>query len=182
MTGKNHVKSGVASIAILIAGGVLLGKFIPDSRVVLVWLWNYLTDNGSLAVLAAPVMFLLGCLLPDADSNKSIIGKRIHFPFKHRTWMHSLWPVLLFAGIGVYWRPMTWLALGYFIHLFWDNLGRAGVCWFYPKPGFREYANGAMVKHGHWAKLYRNNQRSETALVWLIVAVALGMSIGALIA
>lgn len=119
------------------------------------------------------LFFTLGSLLPDIDSDNSLLGRYVRIGVQHRTWTHSVWglPFLCFAG--VYFRPMLWCALGVFLHLFWDSLSVGGNCWFYPFSKYIDYSSGAHVKQHHWAKLYRVGGLSEQIIVYALVIMAL---------
>lgn len=111
---------------------------------------------------------LIGSILPDIDSPNSLLGKYLHLSFfKHRGWLHTIWFILPFFVCGFYFSPLLWLSLGMFLHLFWDNLSYGGICFF--RPNYITYSSGAMVKRGHWLKLYRVGDISETIIVSLIV-------------
>ena len=45
-------------------------------------------------------LLMLGTLLPDIDSKKSILGRFFHLPVKHRTWTHSIWPLIPLYFLG----------------------------------------------------------------------------------
>lgn len=132
--------------------------------------WTGWMDYACIA--AAVLFFVVGSYLPDVDQENSKLGRYVHLPFKHRTWTHTIYSVLLFIVAGFAFRPFFWLAFGYFGHLFWDGLSRGGVCWFNPVTGYIEYPSGAKVKRGHKAKLYRVGSVSEYVVVTLLVALA----------
>lgn len=182
MTGRHHLQSGAATGAALFATGILLMRCTDWGGNIIDTIWAYLSDlNNWIVVGIGIVLFFLGLVLPDIDSKTSIIGRYVHLPFKHRTWTHSLWPVIAFAVGSLWVRPLMWLAIGYLVHLFWDSISRSGVCWFYPMPGYIEYSSGAKVKKGHWLKLYSNGSVEEISLVWISFAIAAGLVIAAMI-
>lgn len=119
------------------------------------------------------VLFVIGSLLPDIDSKNSALGRYIHIPVKHRTWTHSiLIPVLMF--IGTIKLPfLFWIALGYTLHLFWDSLSRAGICWFYPLSHYADYGGNIRVKKHHYIKLYRTGCISEYVLVCIVILITI---------
>ena len=119
-------------------------------------------------------LFLLGSLLPDIDSPNSILGKWIHLPFGHRTWLHSFWFLLPFLILSAVYPIAFYVALGIFIHLLLDSVSYMGVCWFKPVSGYRKYGD-AKIKKGHRFKLYRNGSRAETFLVVCIMMLAVFM-------
>lgn len=172
MNGRHHLVSGAASLA-TVAGGTALVylKASPDAAGAFVSFafqgFSIVSPFTALCVAA----YVLGTVLPDVDSPSSPIARHGGVPFKHRTWMHSLWPVVLLAAAGWFARPLMWLAAGYFVHLFWDSLSRMGVCWLYPHPGFIEYGH-ARVKRNHWLWFYHNGTAMETATCWSSVVIA----------
>ena len=114
-------------------------------------------------------LFLLGTLLPDIDSKKSMLGRYIYLPLEHRTWTHTIWIVLLFSVISSFCKPIWFLTLGYFLHLVEDSVSTAGVCFCYPLSRYKVYPSGAKVKMRHKWKLYRAGQSSETRCVVVIL-------------
>lgn len=126
--------------------------------------------------LLAVVLFYLGTLLPDIDSENSMLGKYIHLPIEHRVWTHAIYIPLLFL-IGSYWvRVLFWLSLGYLLHLFWDAFSYCGVCFFYPISSYRRFGNtGAKVKKKHILKVYRAGKPSEYVVVTIIVLLTIGL-------
>jgi len=94
-------------------------------------LWLLLA-NGDLFL--NPILFLLGCILPDADHRRSLIGKilPLWLWFRHRGAVHSVWFMLVcFAIAGSLWHPMAGIALaaGVFLHLIMDSCTPSGVRW-----------------------------------------------------
>lgn len=126
-----------------------------------------------ITILSVPLylaMFFLGTLLPDIDNPKSMLGRFIRLPFKHRTWVHAVYLYLVFAVLGWYYPAFAWLFFGSFVHLFWDSFSAMGNCWFYKLfSDYREYPSGAKVKKGHKLKLYYAGEWSEYVLVFIIV-------------
>lgn len=159
MTGRDHIICGVAAYVAVwaIAPGALEAPDLVASVV-----------GGAGAVL--------GSLLPDADSEDSILGRYVHLPFEHRTWTHAVWfPILITVLAGVFGGllgALLWgTAVGYWMHLAMDSLGRAGVCWLYPLNGYKRYDSGAFIARGHRLKLYRNGEASELVVVGLVLVL-----------
>lgn len=141
------------------------------------------------------LLFLFGTLLPDIDNKKSMLGRHMYLPLKHRTWTHTLWFAMLWLAfryvllmfssyleihcICLWIVPVfQWFAvgcvfvfLGYTGHLWMDTYSAQGVCWFYPFQTYKEYASGAVVKPKHKWKLYYTNKPSETWLVCFVVVL-----------
>lgn len=121
--------------------------------------------------------FIIGCLLPDCDSEKSIMGRIVHIPVKHRTWTHTIWCVVVFTLMGFAVPCFFWLAYGYTLHIFFDSMSKCGVCWFYPISQYKIWNNGAQVKKNHKFYLYRTGKASETVLlvIWSSVGTVMMM-------
>lgn len=186
MTGKGHLISGacllvindnlikIASNALSSYTDVNIFSTYRDyiSRM-------YLSDElfktplGTILGIIQPVVFLaaylFGCLLPDVDSPKSILGKHFHIPVKHRTWTHTIWIVLLlfFGSLKVI--PLFWISYGYLVHLLVDAFSRGGVCFLYPITRYRDYPGGAHVKSKHIFKIYTPGGKSEDVLCKLMI-------------
>lgn len=138
--------------------------FVHPARYVIVPLWY---------VAVCAMLYLLGTVLPDADSPNSMIGKHIYIPLEHRTWTHTIWVVLLFFAISLKFRVVIWLCAGYFLHLFMDTFSYCGVCWMYPISKYRHYgSNGAKVKEHHWLRLYRSQSAAEYMITAVIATLA----------
>lgn len=138
----------------------------------------------SLLTLLSLALFLLGSLLPDIDSRSSALGRFVYLPVEHRTWTHAIYIPVLFCLIGIFWRPMFWLGMGYFLHLWFDSISTCGICWLYPYPGYIGFDSGARIKRGHWLKLYRTKSASEKVIivfVYILFAASLywGITSGA---
>lgn len=121
------------------------------------------------------VLYIFGTLLPDVDSPNSLLGRWIYIPVEHRGATHTIWAlgILALATIGL---PIVIpIVVGYFVHLWLDDLSRSGICWWYPISGYREYNGGARVKKGFHLWIYRTGQPSEYVFVTLLVVTALLM-------
>lgn len=136
--------------------------------------------------------FLFGTLLPDIDNRRSILGRYLYLPLKHRTWTHTIWFCLLwwlldllswvlslYTGnvLWVWIRCIVrWIGVGYVLHVWMDTYSAQGVCWFYPFQKYKEYASGAVVKPKHKCKLYYTNKPSEKWMVFFVLLLC-GLSI-----
>lgn len=190
MLGHNHAISNISSLLLISDTVIYLKKYYHGV------LQEYVNKAGdsvynfalNFCVSDKPVilkiawlsvcfgLFILGSLFPDTDSKKSIIGRYIHIPVRHRTWTHSIWVVLILGVISIVVRPMFWFTLGYFLHLFWDSLSKGGICWFYPISNYIKYDSGAQIKKKHIFRLYKTGNVSEYVLVSVITAVAVGLT------
>lgn len=181
LLGKNHIITNATSVVLL--GTVLVfGKTYKANSVtqkvvapVCTTVYDYVTNHQFIPVLLfyiiSGLFFLLGSLLPDIDSERSLLGKYIHLPVEHRTWTHAVWAPLLFFTAGHFCRPFFWLGLGYILHLFWDSLSYAGICWFYPVSNYKRHTNSIKIKKRHRFKLYRVGTVSEYILVILFLVL-----------
>lgn len=170
MTGKSHVAANLATVVLAVdayqlcmlpgAPGICHAAAEAASAFVL--------DTGGMPVLAyaalSPALFLLGSILPDADHPYSPIGKVIHIPVGHRTWMHAIYLPAILMAVGLYAKWTFWLGSGYFLHLFWDSFSRSGVHWLYPRKG------------KHRLKAYYTGKASEYVFLTLIWVAALGLA------
>lgn len=170
MTGRSHLAIGIAT-------GIAVGRALAETV-----FWPQVLF-GELAVGVGLCAF--GSLVPDIDSDKSMLGRKFHLPVPHRTITHSIWPVIaialatLWCGLHTVWG--FWWAMfgfGYLSHLVADACGRAGICWAWPFQQYITYDSGAFVAPGHHIKLYRNGEMSEWTCVAgavVIVFVASGL-------
>ena len=177
MTGRGHVVTGTAVLAGAADVICVRGAFQPWGQAMRTWLVG--TTPVGLAIAIGALGYYLGLLLPDADSPTSAIGKYFYVPVKHRTWLHAMYVPLAMIFVSMifsFLRPLFWCACGYLVHLWVDSMSTAGICWWYPYPGYRLYDSGAFVKKGaHPFKLYKTGERSEIIVccVFCIVAVIL---------
>lgn len=181
MMGKHHMVTNTANVT----GIACLGHYIthapqmPEGMVgAVTQVGNYFTKpTGSipraLYLLAGFGLLLLGSLLPDIDHPNSLLGRKAHWMGSHRGITHSVWPVLIFCLLTWKYRLLAWLTLGYVLHLLWDSVSAAGICWFYPFQKYREYSGGARVAEGHRVKLYHAGDMAELAIVIISVTLAL---------
>ena len=177
MMGRNHIVANTASALVLwsvpvICAASTFGPVVAVSEIMGAGWKYFLGDCSPIHLFICVVLFYLGTLLPDIDNDASTLGRYVHVPVGHRTWMHSIYPVVLFAVLSVWFKPFAWLAAGYFGHLFWDSLSAMGVCWFYPFPGYLDYGK-ARVKRGHWLKMYKSGDVSET--IWTVCSVVVAI-------
>lgn len=95
----------------------------------------------SLELVAGFLVVMLGAMLPDIDHPDSTVGKRVKwlsYPirvvFGHRGITHSLFAVAVmlwfsYAANSIW---LSWLALGYLLHLVGDYLTDSGIPLLYP--------------------------------------------------
>ncbi|WP_078598658.1 metal-dependent hydrolase [Evansella clarkii] len=104
----------------------------------------YLVAEGTypLTITLMLLFFALGTILPDIDSETSTLGRYvtpISRAIPHRTITHTIWIVLLAAGVAWYTESvyLLALALGYTLHIVEDSFSKQGIRWFYPVPKWR---------------------------------------------
>lgn len=146
-----------------------------------------LPGNGALDIAwtaGALALYFLGSLLPDIDTSQSTIRKLIPFGHKtkrrnedegispfHRTWTHSVWPVIGLSVLAYFVPICFWLVFGYFGHLLMDSVSNMGICWLYPFQRYWSAPNGARVANGHKLKLYRANTPAEGVVVCVVCLI-----------
>lgn len=184
MMGKNHV---IVNASITIAGTTCCAALAASSSDAISRMNRGLLslgfpeslslnlDKGLLLsfpayLLAVAIMLWLGSLMPDIDSKDSLLGRHLHLPIKHRTWTHSAWALIIPIFISIYVPVFRFFVIGYGLHIALDAVSAAGVCFWYPFTKYREYPNGAFVARGHFLKLYKAGEKSET---WLLVTIVL---------
>lgn len=188
MLGVSHIVVNTVSMVGLIDASFALYKFTQTHaffgprRNIISNLWNgfisyfvpysFMSQTFWIWFVSVAFLFLLGTLLPDIDSKKSILGRIMHIPVEHRTWTHTIWiPLLFFIG-SIWWSVLFYVGAGYMLHLFWDNLSVCGVCYFYPITKYRKYgSSGARVKKNHRIKLYHTGKASEGYVVGVFMAL-----------
>lgn len=154
MNGAQHITSGIAILAfdVSLYYHIMTAWDIPKITEPMQAFAENLTEKPILTGISG-LFFLGGLLIPDCDNPNSMAGKRLHLPFDHRTWMHSIWLVLFMFIAGFAFYPFWFMSLGCFIHLFCDSFSRQGVCWFYPISNYKHYGS-AKIKKGHYIYLY----------------------------
>ena len=111
MMGRNHVITGVCALEHLYVANELINRadistLTAAQGIALSCLGvSQLAEPASLrtrilTVLLYLGMFFLGVLLPDIDNPKSMLGRFIRVPFRHRTWLHAIYLYLAFMVLG----------------------------------------------------------------------------------
>lgn len=131
------------------------------------------------------ILFTLGSVFPDIDSEKSTIGRYItpiSRSIPHRTITHTLWAVLLLFGFAIYFQNIYVLAfaVGYTVHIIQDSFSRQGIAWLYPITGYTNYSGGAVVKKGRKNPIfaYRTGQSVEMAIFIVSIILHVGFFLG----
>ena len=180
MLGKNHIVTSEAcalGLAFTLLNPLKFIESVPLLQIIRVEVMNHFFDLGfSHIYLQAAIIFALvyfGALLPDIDSNTSILGRYVHLPLEHRGFTHSFYFLLPFLIIGYFNAYVLWIAFGIFTHLLMDSFSYAGNCWFNYKTGYIRYGSGAIVKKKHLFKLYRVGKVSEGFVVAIVIVLNL---------
>ena len=162
MLGRNHkIVNGISLFPIISCLNRYYKKevldLLPDDKVILVSL-----------IFTCLFTYFYAATLPDIDNKKWI-------PFRHRTWLHSVWG-LLFIGYFSYKHREVYpfiffvshsFILSYFLHLFFDDFSIMGCDLFYPLIGYREY-HGGRVKYRNGPfhfEFYKTGDESERRFV-----------------
>lgn len=137
----------------------------------------------------------IGVQLPDLDTGRTKMNQRLGFLgklfgwcFRHRTWTHSLWAVILLFGLAE-WLPAPMLfdfsgspnilrdlylslAIGYLLHLFEDSFSAAGICWLYPFQRFQRSQTGHLFRKRPWHwYFYRTGGGKEFIIRWISIVI-----------
>lgn len=175
MMGRSHLITGVCALEHAYVTDVLINRSgIRSLEVIRQAAWSYLGINEfSLFMIPACLgAYFFGVLLPDIDNPKSLLGRVIHVPVEHRTWIHAIYLYLVLAVLGCIYPVFSWMFSGVFVHLFWDSFSACGNCWFYKLlSDYRRYPNNVKVKKGHKLKLYHAGEWSEYLLLFVIVVI-----------
>ena len=172
MTGKSHLATGACALAQVYAVNQYLDA---HTLPVLSPLWEGAGLSSGLSLISAAAFFL-GTLFPDADTKASILGRFLHIPVRHRTWLHAAYLYLGFLALGFFYPIFGWFTFGAFVHLFWDSFSPMGICWFYKiLSDYREYPGGARVKKGFHITLYRTGEWTEYAVVFAVIGLSAGL-------
>lgn len=173
MNGKQHLVSGAALCALGaagVAGAGSISAFVPAQEFILKTAMPANLPEG----LMYGLCYFGGCLLPDIDQPGSLMGRYVHVEAEHRTWTHSIYPLLALFIMGAAQRPFLWAALGVLAHLLMDSFSKCGVCWFHCFDGYRKYGSGAKVRKG-WHPVFYTNDVSA----WIFCTVLVMLSIWA---
>lgn len=174
MSGYKHLG---AQAVVLVSGGLLL-THLDQSKDLVASFYRYFVayfdwpDLGAKQILYLLASFL-GALLPDMDSEHSLLGRHFYIPLEHRTWLHSIWPCFILGVAGYRYPIFLWVLLGYVFHLFFDAFSYMGVCWFYPISQYKRLGTKAKVKKCHPFKFYRTKDVTEGLFFALILVIPL---------
>ena len=175
MSGNQHLVSGSA-ILVLSYVGIRCVLTRCEIEPVLNVTHFISAQFADIPVWTLPIclfLFMLGLLVPDTDSPVSTLGRYIHIPVEHRTWLHTAWFLGLFVLAGfacIFHAAFYWLSYGIFLHLFMDSFSKCGVCWFYPISQYRHFgSNGAKVKKNHKIVLYKNETQAWVLCTILVM-------------
>ena len=187
MIGKHHCSANFALACFGLSAGCFLyrkGIFPGVLSGLSHQLFLHGRYGGLLSVLTGISGLWLGAYLPDCDMETSAIGRYFHIPVEHRTWTHSVWFLLLLAGVSaitglflpVVSHVVLWTGIGCFLHIFVDSLSRGGICWFYPLSQYKMYSSGARIKPGQKIKLYYTGKDSEKTTLFFLCFASYALS------
>lgn len=213
--GRNHL---IAGFALAGAAGVGLSALSdPDHRVTqwldglgetvtgrsalmsglsswaLEWLVPVSDAGLSLALVGylvlAAALYAVGCLLPDIDSRKSLLGRWVPFqlPGPHHGLTHTDWLLWLLFGLSLIepLRPVAFLWLGAWSHCELDGLSRAGRVRFYPVSAYDVIAlpdgRPCVVPRGFHRGLYRVGKPSERVVLVGVVLLCVLVMVASLV-
>lgn len=199
MMGKNHIVCTSAMTATLLSvhhslykmrSGITLNfwgisthnlQFLQtlDDKI---WKFTGLNDNitsisSSFILIAFFALIIFGTLCTDCDKSNSIMGRIIHIPVEHRTWLHAIWIPILSGFAGVSFYPAMWFAFGWFLHEFMDSFSREGNSYLYPFVGYNEYGQAKVKKGIHNFKFYYSGKKSETVFTACVVIICVLLSL-----
>ena len=136
-----------------------------------------LKSKYALEITFIYLFFIFGVLLPDIDSHKSILGRYItpiSRAIPHRTITHTIWVVLVLAGISIYFKNIYVFAivLGYTIHIIQDSFSKCGICWFHPLFGsYTNYGNAVKKKGRNTKFAYSVGSKFEDFLYYSSITI-----------
>lgn len=185
MMGRNHLVTGVCALEHLWAISVLVentkNRFLIQGLDVVMERFEIklqLSLPWNIYLPMFPIflaVYFVGILFPDVDNPNSILGRIIHIPVEHRTWIHAVYLYIATGIAGIFIHPaFLWFTLGVFVHLFWDNFSKMGNCWFYKLlSDYREYPNGAKIKKGNHLVLYKAGEWTEYLVTFIVVMLTI---------
>lgn len=170
MSGKQHIASGIALAGIEHTGFLCVCESaVSDFSSRFLGHVSRFFDCGSILWIPVCVAaYGFGLLLPDIDRQTSILGRYIRLPVEHRKWFHTIYPVLFLIICALRFPILSYVALGYFNHLWMDDYSKCGICWFDPVNGYRKYPSGAKIKKKWHLVLYTNEVSG-----WILCSVLL---------
>lgn len=169
MLAKGHVAMGLATYSTAI---LAISTLTPE------------TLPGLVSLALGVAGTVIGNLLPDIDTQKSVMGRMapsvsafMSKSFEHRTVTHNLLFSLSFFVLALlingwfFWS----LAIGVFLHILVDSFSWQGVLWQYPFVKWHYYRSGGQYKKGRpYHKGYKVGGKLESILyqgcwVYLII-------------
>lgn len=176
MMGRHHIIVGsfMAAPAVVTVMKIAASESVaaPVAQAVVSWC---LPQSSPLFVVLAVVLFVVGCIAPDADQRHSLAGRWVHLPLVHRGWTHTVWALGLVTLVSL-WEPTRclWaLSAGMLTHCLLDSVSRAGLVWCYPFTQYKIITLGTgsrstqcVVRPGYRRGWYRASARSEDFVAW----------------
>lgn len=113
MMGRSHLITGACALEHIYVANVLINRAdIMPLTMLQQTVQSYL-EISELSVFTIPAClgaYFLGNLLPDVDNPNSILGRIVHVPVDHRTWLHAIYLYLVIGALR-WLQPL--LALGF---------------------------------------------------------------------
>lgn len=111
MMGRSHLITGACALEHTYVAKTLIEQAnVPALTFVWQGIESYL-DIGGLTAVTLPVClaaYFIGTLLPDIDNPKSILGRMIHIPVEHRTWLHAIYLYLIIGALRWLYPLLSW--------------------------------------------------------------------------
>lgn len=120
--------------------------------------------HNPIMIGASVCLYFLGTIAPDFDKILERLGLA-----EHRTWWHTIYPVIALYLLSLLFAPLAWLAFGYLMHLFVDSPSVCGVCFFNPY-GYDHY-NKAKIKKHHFVRLYHSGGVGEYVILAITIVL-----------
>lgn len=185
--GRHHIIVGsfMAAPAVVTVMKIAASESIAAPMAQAVVSWCSPQSSPLFAVLAV-VLFIVGCIAPDADQRYSLAGRWVHLPLVHRGWTHTVWALGLVILMSL-WEPTRclWaLSAGMLTHCLLDSVSRAGLVWCYPFTRYKiitlgtgSRATQCLVRPGYRRGWYRAAARSEDFVAWGISGVCAAVTV-----
>lgn len=171
MSGEQHLTSGVTLSVLGVAMYMDIMNTWTDEKTldVIETVREFIIPSNFILIPFCIAGLLLGLLMPDCDNPKSLLGRYFHIPIEHRTWLHTIWFVLILALPGLLFKPFFCVGIGAYLHLLCDAPSKCGICWLFPN--YKRVGYGK-VKKGHYIYLY-----DSEPVAWILCGVILTFTI-----
>lgn len=112
--GRSHLITGACALEHVYVVNVLINKANIMPLTMLQQAVHSYLGIEELSVFTIPAClgaYFLGNLLPDIDNPNSILGRIVHVPVKHRTWLHAIYLYLVIGALR-WLHPLFTLGFG----------------------------------------------------------------------